>query len=390
MSANAVALRHAGTPPRVAGFDQMLATSVIALLCIGVVMVASSSVALATETYADALYHLRRHMAYLAIGLCGFGVMLLVPMRFWERDGWLMLPLALLLLVLVVIPGIGHEVNGSMRWIRLGPINLQASEFARLGVLVYVAGYLVRQSADVQQKLSGLLKPIFVVSLLIVLLLMEPDFGAAVVLMSAVLGMIFLSGVRLLHFSVLILATLTLVVLTAISQPYRMQRLTSFTDPWADPFNSGYQLTQALIAFGRGEWAGVGLGNSIQKLFYLPEAHTDFVFAILAEETGLIGSLTVIALFSVVVWRSMLIGLRCQKAGLAFQAYLAWGLALMLGVQAFINLGVNAGLLPTKGITLPLLSYGGSSLLASCLAIGLLFRIEFERRQCTQLAGARA
>lgn len=390
MSVSAVALRHAGTLPRVAGFDQLLVTSVIVLVCIGVVMVASSSVALATETYADPFYHLRRHLAYLSIGFCGFGLMLLVPMQIWQRDGWMMLPLALVLLVLVVIPGIGHEVNGSMRWIRLGPVNLQASEFARLGVLVYVAGYLVRQSADVQQKLSGLLKPICVVSLLIVLLLMEPDFGAAVVLMSAVLGMIFLSGVRLLHFSVLITASLALVAATAVSQPYRMQRLTAFTDPWADPFDSGYQLTQALIAFGRGEWAGVGLGNSVQKLFYLPEAHTDFVFSILAEETGLIGSLTVIALFSIVVWRSMLIGLRCQKSGLAFHAYLAWGIALMLGVQAFINLGVNAGLLPTKGITLPLLSYGGSSLLASALAIGLVFRIEFERRQLLLRTGAPA
>ncbi len=363
-------------------FDRGLAVATIALFCIGLVMVCSASISIAAENYDDPFHHLRRHLVYASIGASAFVALLSIPLAAWERHGWLLLPAAFLLLTLVLVPGIGREVNGSMRWIPLGPVNLQASELARIGVVIYMAGYLVRQAGDVRTRLAGLVKPMAVVSLLVVLLLMEPDFGTAVVLIGAVLGMVFLSGVRLLHFSALILVSLGSVVLMAISQPYRMQRLTAFTDPWADPFDSGYQLTQALIAFGRGEWFGVGLGNSVQKLFYLPEAHTDFVFAIIAEETGLVGSVIVIGLFVLLVGRSIRIGRHCERAGLPFHAYLVWGIALMFAAQAFINIGVNAGLLPTKGITLPFLSFGGSSLLASCMALALVFRADYECRQC--------
>lgn len=379
--ARAMTARREVAASRFPDFDHGLAVAAVSLFCIGLVMVCSASIEIAAENYGDPYYHLRRHLVYASIGATAFVALLGIPFSAWERHGWVLLPAAFILLTLVLVPGIGREVNGSMRWISLGPVNLQASELARIGVVIYMAGYLVRQSGDVRTRLAGLAKPMAVVSLLVVLLLMEPDFGTAVVLIGAVLGMVFLSGVRLLHFSALIVVSLGSVFLMAVSQPYRMQRLTAFTDPWADPFNSGYQLTQALIAFGRGEWFGVGLGNSVQKLFYLPEAHTDFVFAILAEETGLVGSIVVIALYVLLIGRSMRIGRRCERAGLPFHAYLVWGIALMFAAQAFINMGVNAGLLPTKGITLPFLSFGGSSLLASCMALALVFRADYECRQ---------
>jgi cell division protein FtsW len=273
-------------------------------------------------------------------------------------------------------------VNGSVRWINTGLFNLQVSEPAKLMILVYLASYLARHGDEVRTQLSGFIKPLVILALAAVLLLLEPDFGATVVLMATAMGMIFVAGVRLWQFSGMLgLAGLSLGGL-AVSSPYRMERLTTFLNPWADPFDSGFQLTQSLIAIGRGEWFGVGLGASIQKLFYLPEAHTDFVFAVLAEELGLFGVFTVIALYVLVVWRAFVIAARAEKGGNAFAALLAWGIGIWFGLQAFINMGVNMGLLPTKGLTLPLMSYGGSSMVVMCAAVALLLRVDFETR-CT-------
>jgi len=292
------------------------------------------------------------------------------------------------LLVLVLIPGIGREVNGSRRWLPLGYMNLQSSEVAKFCVLIYFAGYLVRRQDEVRNQWKGFIKPIVVLSMMIVLLLREPDFGAVVVIVTACLGMIFLGGVKLTQFLVLIVVSSAAVVVMAISSPYRMQRLICFINPWEEPFDCGYQLTQSLIAFGRGEWIGTGLGNSVQKLFYLPEAHTDFVFAILAEELGLVGGLVVIALFVLLVGRIMLIGRRSEVAGQHFSAYVAYGVGIIISTQVFINIGVNAGLLPTKGLTLPFISYGGTSLMLSFWLVVLLLRIDYDnqRRHATTLS----
>jgi cell division protein FtsW len=247
--------------------------------------------------------------------------------------------------------------------------------------ILYLAGYLVRRGDQVRRAFIGFVKPIVVFGLIAVLLLLEPDYGATVVLFATALGMMFLGGVPIVSFFSWLLLVSALLAGVILAEPYRMERLTTFVDPWADPFGSGFQLTQALIAIGRGEWWGVGLGNSVQKLFYLPEAHTDFLFAVLAEELGLFGMSVVIAGFAFVVWRAFFIARLAERAGLPFGAYLCYGLGLLIGLQAFINIGVNLGILPTKGLTLPLMSYGGSSVLASCLSIGLLLRVDHEARR---------
>jgi cell division protein FtsW len=281
--------------------------------------------------------------------------------------------------MLVLIPGVGREVNGSRRWLSLGVLTLQSSEIAKLCVIIYLAGYLVRRQQEVREQWSGFIKPMVVLFAVTLLLLLEPDFGATVVTVGTAFAMIFLAGVRLGHFLLVILGSMLALVLLVYIEPYRMQRLITFMDPWADQFNTGYQLTQSLIAFGRGEWFGVGLGNSVQKLFYLPEAHTDFVFAIFAEEFGLLGALTVIGLFSTLIARILQIGRRAEHKQQLFSAYVAFGVALMISAQVFINIGVNIGLLPTKGLTLPFLSYGGSSLIVCCMALGIVFRINREQ-----------
>jgi cell division protein FtsW len=284
------------------------------------------------------------------------------------------------LLLLVLMPGIGREVNGSTRWMSLGIINLQVSELVKLFVVVYMAGYLVRQGDEVRTSMRGFLKPMALLAVISVLLLCEPDFGATAVIVTTALAMMFVAGVRLWQFMILMLVVLAALSVLAVTSPYRMQRLTAFLDPWADPFNSGFQLTQALIAFGRGEWLGVGLGGSVQKLFYLPEAHTDFVFAVLAEELGLLGAVSVIVMFAIVVWRAFVMARLAEQCGKFFEAYLAYGLGVWIGMQAYINIGVNMGVLPTKGLTLPLMSYGGSSIMVMCVAIALLLRIDHEVR----------
>jgi cell division protein FtsW len=279
-----------------------------------------------------------------------------------------------LLLVLIA----GKEVNGSLRWISLGVVNIQPSEFMKLFMVFYLAGYLVRRGDEVCSTVKGFLKPMILLSLVGILLLLEPDFGAAFVIAMTAMGMMFIGGVRVRQFGLLFLLMALGFAVVAYSSPYRLERLTCFLNPWANPFDCGFQLTQSLIAFGRGEWLGVGLGGSIQKLFYLPEAHTDFLFAVLAEELGLVGGLLVIMLFAVLVWRAFLIGQGAFRAQQRFAGYTAYGLGLLIGLQAFINIGVNMGLLPTKGLTLPLMSYGGSSVVATCIGCAILLRISHE------------
>lgn len=358
----------------------------LGLLGLGLVMITSASSEVAAALSGNTLYHMIRHLFYLLIGLGACVATLLVPMSIWQRNGARLLIAAFVLLILVLVPGIGREVNGASRWIGFGIFNVQPSELAKLFTVIFLAGFLVRRQEEVRENLMGFIKLMMVIGPMSALLLLEPDFGATVVLVGASIAMLFLAGVNLLRFIPLVLGVLAAGVAVMTSQSYRMQRLTNFIDPWADQYGAGYQLSQALIAFGRGEWLGVGLGNSIQKQFYLPEAHTDFVFSVLAEEFGLLGSLLTVALFVFVSVRALYIGLWAEKAKQFFAAYVAYGLAIMWIGQILINIGVNAGVLPTKGLTLPFLSYGGSSLVICCVMLGLLLRIEWESR--TQLNSA--
>lgn len=363
--------------------DFPLLAGCLALLGLGLVMITSASTEVAAALTGNPLYHMLRHLIYLALGLTAGVLTLLVPMAFWQRFGGPLLLIAVVLLIMVLLPGIGREVNGANRWIGFGMFNVQPSELAKLFTVLFLAGYLVRRQTEVREKLIGFLKPLAVLAPIAGLLLAEPDFGATVVLVGASIAMLFLGGVNLWRFIPLAAGVLAAGALVMTGQSYRMQRLTNFVDPWADQFGAGYQLSQALIAFGRGEWFGVGLGNSVQKQFYLPEAHTDFVFSVLAEELGMVGALTTVGLFVFVSVRALYIGLWAEKAKQLFSAYVAYGLAFLWIGQVLINIGVNVGLLPTKGLTLPFLSYGGSSLVICCVSLALLLRIEWERR--TQL-----
>lgn len=348
------------------------------LMVIGTIMIASASMDMAAQTYGSPFYFVYRQLAYVVIGLVvAFGVANL-PIAWWQRSGWLLLGVAFTSLILVLTP-LGRSVNGSTRWIPMGLFNVQVSEVAKLCLIAYLAGYVDRRRDELLGSWQGFLKPFIVLGAAATLLVVEPDFGATVVLMTSALGMIFLSGVRLTRFLPLIAACVAVGIALVVFQPYRLKRVVAYLDPWKDQFDTGYQLTQSLIAFGRGHWFGVGLGNSVQKLFYLPEAHTDFIFAIIGEEFGLVGALGVLAIFALLFWTGMRIARNAERAGMVFAACLAYGVTLILGLQAFINMGVSTGLLPTKGLTLPLVSYGGSSLAASCVCIGILARVEMER-----------
>ncbi|HYQ40292.1 MAG TPA: putative lipid II flippase FtsW [Pseudomonas sp.] len=360
--------------------DFPLLAGCLALLGLGFVMVSSASSEVAGALSGNPLFFMIRHLLFLLIGFAAAGVVLLVPVATWQKNGAKLLIVAFVFLVLVLVPGIGREVNGARRWIGFGGINLQPSELAKLFTAVYLGGYLVRRQADVSSTWKGLFIPLVVLGLMAGLLLSEPDFGATVVLVGSGITMIFLGGVSLLRFLPMVAGVLAIGVVVMTSQAYRLKRLTNFIDPWADQFGAGYQLSQALIAFGRGEWLGVGLGNSVQKQFYLPEAHTDFVFAVLAEELGMVGALLTVALFVVVTLRALHIGLQAEKEQQYFSAYVAYGVAIQWIGQFLINIGVNVGLLPTKGLTLPFLSYGGSSLVICCVSLALLLRIDWERR----------
>jgi cell division protein FtsW len=358
--------------------DPVLLTIVLALLLGGFVILASASITISDSATNNPFFYVQRQLIAAAIGGAAGFVCLFVPMRVWRSLGLLLLFTGLALLVVVLFPGVGHEVNGSTRWLRLGVINLQVSEPARLCFLIYLAGYLVRQNKSLRDEFTGFLRPMIVLTVACILLLAEPDFGAAVVLLATALVMMFVAGARIRDFLMFFLVAVIAMATLVLAAPYRMKRVTGFLDPWADPFNSGFQLTQSLIAIGRGEWFGVGLGESVQKLFYLPEAHTDFVFAVYAEEFGLLGSLVLIALFLALLWRVFNLAMRAADAERFFEAYIAIGLGTWLGIQAFINIGVNMGLLPTKGLTLPLISYGRSSLIITMICISLLLRIHHE------------
>jgi cell division protein FtsW len=358
--------------------DYYLLGAILTLIGLGLVMVGSASISIADRQLDQPFYYLNRQLLYVATGLVLAAVVMYLPLDFWQKTGPVLLMFGAVLLILVLIPAIGREVNGSARWLGLGPARLQPSELMKLFMVIYLAGYMVRHAEALPNSFMSFLKPMALLALLALLLLAEPDFGAAAVMVVTALGMLFLGGVRLWQFGILLAGALAASAALAFSSPYRMERLTTFINPWADPYNSGFQLTQALIAFGRGEWLGVGLGGSIQKLFYLPEAHTDFVFAVLAEELGLIGTVTVILLFGFIVLRIFFIGVAAEKSGNQFAGYLAHGLGLWIGLQAVINMGVNMGMLPTKGLTLPLMSYGGTSVVVTCIALALVLRIDWE------------
>ncbi|MDX9873368.1 MAG: putative lipid II flippase FtsW [Spongiibacteraceae bacterium] len=356
-----------------------LALSALALLVIGLLAMASASIEFSARTYGNPFFHVQRYGFHLALGLFAAFLTWRMPIAFWERTSWIWLMIGLTLLAVVLIPGIGRSVNGARRWLSLGPVSLQVSELAKLFVIIYLAGYLVRRHDEVRSRWSGFAKPMVVVFLVTLLLMLEPDFGATVVTAGTAFGMVFLAGVKLGQFLLVILSCAAAFGMLVIFEPYRMKRLTAFMDPWQDQFGSGYQLVQSLIAFGRGEWFGVGLGNSIQKLFYLPEAHTDFVFAIWAEEFGAVGALAVIALFATLIVSMLRIGRRAERSGRLFGAFVCYGGALMCSAQVFINIGVNIGLLPTKGLTLPFMSYGGSSLIVTLMMLALVFRVDREQ-----------
>lgn len=358
--------------------DPVLLMIAVALLFGGLVILASASMSISDNTENDPFYYVgRQAIAALIGGAAGFAC-LLIPMRMWSNIGPLMLLLGLALLLVVLIPGVGYTVNGSTRWLRFGAINFQVSEPVRLCLMIYLAGYLVRQNKCLREQFTGFLRPMLVLSMACGMLLAEPDFGAAIVLLTTALAMLFVAGARFRDFFMFFSATVVAMAALAVTSPYRLNRLTGFLDPWSDPYDSGFQLTQSLIAIGRGEWLGVGLGNGVQKLFYLPEAHTDFVFAVFAEEFGLFGSLILISLFLALLWRIFMLAIRAANAERFFEAYLAIGIGTWLGLQTFINVGVNMGLLPTKGLTLPLISYGRSSLIVAMVSIGLLLRMHHE------------
>lgn len=363
---------------RRSSFDVWLLLSSLSLILLGWVVVSSASVAVADAWTGNPQYFSTRQGLFIVLALVAALVVSRIPLA-WANYPFAAIGAALGLLVIVLL--IGREVNGSTRWISLGPFNLQTSELAKIALMVYLSSYLVRHLDAVRSTLSGFVNPLIVVFIYGVLLILQPDFGGLVVVLIAVMAMLFLAGARFQYFLLMLCLAVLLLTVIAYLEPYRVQRLTSFTDPWARQFDSGYQLTQALIAYGRGAWTGLGLGNSVQKLFYLPEAHTDFVFSILAEELGLIGALITLGLFVLMISRIYIIGRLSELSQHYFAAYLCYGLATLFAAQVLINLGVNTGLLPTKGLTLPLISYGGSSLLASGIMLGLVFRADKERRQ---------
>ena len=386
MNATTLGFARSHARPRHFAFDGVLLLATAALVLLGLVMMTSASITVADRLEHDPFYHLERQALGLGLGALGAVIAMLIPTQVWERFALPLLVLAFALLIMVLIPGVGHAVNGSRRWLRLGVMSFQVSELARVLLLTYLASYIVRKQEELKQDLKGFLKPLGVLIAAAGLLLLEPDFGAATVLMCTGLAMLFLAGVKLRHFIALVALAAGAMGVIAVTSAYRLKRLTSFIDPWKDPFDSGFQLTQSLIAIGRGEIFGVGLGSSVQKLFYLPEAQTDFVFAVLAEELGLIGVLVTLALFIVLVWRALHISRLAAEAGLPFQAYCAAGFGVWLALQTFINVGVNMGILPTKGLTLPLMSYGGSSMMITIAWLGLLLRINHEASTAGRLA----
>jgi cell division protein FtsW len=366
-----------GSSPIPVYLDTWVLLPALLLLSVGIVMVGSASIAIAEDQGASTYHYLLRHVIYIFVGIFLALTLRVVPISFLERVSRPMLTLSVLLLLVVLVPGIGQTVNGSTRWIRLGFVNFQVVEAVKLMVIIYLAGYLTRKAQFVRARFFDTLKPLMFAGLLSGILLLQPDMGSAAVITAIVAGMVWLAGAAWRH--ILVLGMLVIPVFGfAAMEPYRLRRIVSFMDPWADPFASGFQLTQALIAVGRGELFGVGIGASIQKLFYLPEAHTDFIFAVLAEEFGLAGVVAVLLLFLLLVTRIMVIGVMAHRRNRPFAGFVAYGIGIWMGLQALVSIGVNMGVLPTKGLTLPLISSGGSSMLMSLLAIGIVLRIKVE------------
>ncbi len=362
---------QAGLTPLPVRPDSWVLIPALLLLSTGVVMVGSASIAIAEGQGVASYHYLLRHLLYIAMGVALALSLRVIPMAFLERISRPLMALS------VLVPGLGHTVHGSARWIRLGLLNFQAVEAVKLMVIIYLAGYLARKAQLVQTRFFDTLKPLLFAGLLSVILLLQPDMGSAAVITAIVAGMVWLAGAAWRHIFVLGMLTLPAFGFAAM-EPYRLRRIVSFMDPWADPFASGFQLTQALIAVGRGELFGVGIGASIQKLFYLPEAHTDFIFAVLAEEFGLLGVIAVLGLFMVLVTRIMVIGSMAHRNNRPFAGFVAYGIGLWIGLQAVVSVGVNLGMLPTKGLTLPLISSGGSSMLMTLVALGVVLRIKYE------------
>jgi len=359
-------------------YDYWLILAVFALLAIGFLLLASASMGISDKWYHNPFHFLSRQIVYLAIGIVTAFFIKQLPLAFWEKISGYLLLASIFLLMLVLVPGVGRQVKGSIRWIGFGIASLQVSEFAKVSLVMYISSYLMRHQEEVRASIRGFIKPLILLGVISSLLILEPDFGAIVVMLLTVLGMMYLAGARLWQFMLLLLLAGIIMATLAVVSPYRLLRLTSFLNPWTKPFDSGYQLVQSLIAFGRGGLFGVGLGNSIQKLFYLPEAHTDFLFAVLAEEFGIFGQIIVIGLYIFFVARTFYLGRLSGQIKNWFASYLAYGLGLLIGLQVIINIGVNIGLLPTKGLTLPFMSYGGSSMLFNCIIIAILLRIHHE------------
>lgn len=361
-------------------YDRWLLFTLLALLAFGLLMVSSASMVISDKQFGYPFHYILRQFIYILLGLGAAFIVTRVPMKIWQKFSIPLLAVSVLLLIAVLVPGIGRVVNGSRRWINLGIISLQVSEVVKLFAIIYLASFLNRFQNQVQTELMGFIKPMIILVIIAALLLKEPDFGAATVIAFTFLALLFIAGVRLWPFIVLFSTVIAAMVTLAITSPYRLERITTFLNPWSNAYGSGYQLTQSLIAFGRGGIFGVGLGNSIQKLFYLPEAHTDFIFAVIAEELGLIGELALFALFAILVMRILKLGREAHLQNKLFSAYVSYGVGIWLALQAMINMGVNAGLLPTKGLTLPFISYGGSSLLIDCMVVGIMLRISYELR----------
>lgn len=367
-----------------ASYDQMLLWVTLILLGLGLVMVYSASIAIAEADKAvghQSVYYLIRQSIFIILGLTVGAVSFQIPVAWWQKMAPYLFLLGLFLLVLVLIPGVGRNVNGSQRWLSLFVINLQPSELVKLFAAMYVADYAVRKAPQMDSIMRGFLPMAVVMVLVGFLLLREPDFGAFTVIAAISISILWLGGINVKIFIALLTLLPVAIYVLIVSSPYRMQRVIGFMDPWADPYGKGYQLSHALIAFGRGEWFGVGLGASVEKLLYLPEAHTDFLLAVIAEELGFVGVLTVLGLFSWIVIRAFGIGKEAVANERYFAALLAQGLGVWIGAQAIINIGVNMGVLPTKGLTLPLLSFGGSGILANCIAMAVLLRIDYENRR---------
>lgn len=371
-------------------YDGWTIFAALALACIGVVMVASSSIAVAEGHGVGQFHYLTRHLVFLAAGLGMAFVVMRTELKRVESHAQLLPVVCVVLLLLVYVPGLGHEVNGARRWINLRVSNFQVVEAVKILLIVWMASYLKRFAEAVQMTWSGMLKPLGIAGVMVVLLLMQPDFGSAMLICAVVGGMLLLGGASIPRMVAPVMLAVPAIGLLAVSESYRVRRLTSFMNPWEDPFKDGFQLTQALIAIGRGEWFGVGLGGSVQKLFYLPEAHTDFILAVIAEELGFVGVVAIIALFALLTWRAFSIGLRAVEMRRLFSGFIAFGIGLYISLQAFVSIGVNLGLLPTKGLTLPLISSGGSSVLMTCVSLALLLRVGYELdRAERQVARAR-